>query len=218
MAFSAFVFDLDGTLLNTLDDLAYACNTMLERHGWPVHPLTSYRQFIGNGFVRLVSRALPKDELEKMDEARLNALIAEGKAIYNESMLCRTVPYDGICSVLKEFAGRGIRLGVVSNKPDAQAQVLIEHFFPSLFAAVHGGRPNVPLKPDPAAVLAALTELGAAKEETAYVGDSSVDMITAANAGLFSIGVSWGFRGEEELRDSGAKAVISRAEELLSFI
>ncbi|MDO5536984.1 MAG: HAD-IA family hydrolase [Desulfovibrionaceae bacterium] len=208
MAFSAFVFDLDGTLLDTLADIALAANTLLERHGWPAHPLDSYRRFVGSGFRMLVRRAMPPDALAGLDEAALDALVREGKELYSAGLWVKTAPYPGVTDALKALSARGCRLAVLSNKPDEQTARLVEHFWPGLFEIVRGGREGVPLKPDPAALLAIVKEFGLAREQVGYVGDSDVDMLTAANAGLFSLGVTWGFRGEAELAAAGAGALI----------
>lgn len=217
MPYTAFIFDLDGTLLDTLGDIACACNTMLQRHGFPVHEENAYRQFVGNGFAILTKRILPKDVLEKLDEEELEKFILEGKALYHAALHDRTKPYDGMPEALAELKKRNVSLAVLSNKPDPETKELVDYFFPGIFSVVHGGRDGVPLKPDPAAVYETMADLGVTKEQCAYVGDSNVDMKTAANAGLFSIGVTWGFRGEAELAESKASALVRRAEELLQY-
>ncbi len=217
MPYTAFIFDLDGTLLNTLSDIACACNTMLQRHGFPVHVENAYRQFVGNGFATLTKRILPKNVLKKLDDEELNNFILEGKALYHTSLHVRTKPYIGMPEALAELKKRNVSLAVLSNKPDPETKELVNHFFPGIFPVVHGGRDGIPLKPDPTAVYETIADLGVAKEQCAYVGDSNVDMMTAANAGLFSIGVTWGFRGEAELAESKASALVSRAEELLQY-
>lgn len=217
MHFNAFVFDLDGTLLNTLADIAQAANTLLERHGWPPHPLEAYRQFIGNGFARLVRRALPAGVLEQLHDDEVARLVQEGKEHYSARLWTLTKPYEGVPEALHALAARGCRLAVLSNKPDSQTVTLVEHFFPGLFQAVHGSRDGIPLKPDPTSLLSVVDELGVSADKVGYVGDSNVDMLTAANAGLFSMGVCWGFRGEAELVSAGAGALIRQASELLDY-
>ncbi len=217
MPYKAFIFDLDGTLLNTLSDIANACNTMLQRHGWPQHEDNAYRQFVGNGFAMLTKRVLPPSVLENLEDQALQELINEGKALYHASLHVRTKPYDGIPEALSELKKRNVSMAVLSNKPDPETKELVSYFFPGIFSVVHGGRDGVPLKPDPAAVNETIAELGATRETCAYVGDSNVDMKTAANAGLFSIGVTWGFRGEEELASANASALVRKAEELLQY-
>ncbi len=213
----AFLFDLDGTLLDTLADLGSACNRMLEARGWPGHPVDAYRRMIGNGFVKLVERALPPGILEGLGPGDLDGLVAEGKAEYSRHLADATRPYPGMAEAVSRLRARGCRLGVLSNKPDPQTQALVETFFPGLFHAVRGGRQGVPLKPDPAAARAMLGELGADRQETWYVGDSDVDMITARNAGLAAIGVSWGFRGEAEVAAAGASRIVRHPSELCAF-
>ena len=213
----AFLFDLDGTLLDTLADLASACNRMLAQHGWPGHPVDAYRRMIGNGFVKLVERALPPDILPALSAGQLDRLVREGKDEYSAHLKDATRPYPGMPEAVAELHARGCRLGVLSNKPDPQTRELVEAFFPGRFHAVHGGRPGVPLKPDPAAAAAMLGELGADRRSAWYVGDSDVDMITARAAGLAAIGVAWGFRGEAEVAGAGAFRVVRHPAELCAF-
>ena len=215
--YKAYVFDLDGTLLDTLADLALACNTTLERHGFPVHPLPSFRIFVGNGFLKLVERALPADFLAKAPRDEVLAILQEAKTFYTEHLRVNTKPYAGIPELVQKLKARGATLAVLSNKPDPQTKALIADIFPGIFTLVYGQRPDVPLKPDPAALLGILAELGVTKEETVYVGDTGTDMETGRRAGLFTIGVSWGFRTEEELRSTGADAVVQHPDELAQF-
>lgn len=215
--FQTFIFDLDGTLLNTLADLAGACNSLLTAHGWPEHPVDAYRLMVGNGFRLLVSRCLPSSVRENLTDEDLSALVDEGKRNYCARLTESTRPYPGMSETIRELGNRGCLLGVISNKPDAQTRLLVEHFFPGAFACVHGHRQGIPLKPDPAPVFSLMTEMQATAGSSVYVGDSSVDMITASRAGLPSVGCAWGFRGEEELRSSGAWKIISEPDELVSM-
>ncbi|MCR5170070.1 MAG: HAD family hydrolase [Desulfovibrio sp.] len=217
MSPQAFLFDLDGTLLDTLADLGSACNRMLAAHGWPEHPVDAYRRMIGDGFVRLVERALPPDILPSLRPGQLDRLVREGKEAYSAHLKDATRPYPGMPDAVAELRARGCRLGVLSNKPDPQTRELVETFFPGCFHAVHGGRQGVPLKPDPAAALAMLGELGTDRTCTWYVGDSDVDMITARHAGLAAIGVAWGFRGEAEVAGAGAARIVRHPSELCAF-
>lgn len=213
----AYVFDLDGTLLDTLADLALACNTVLERHGFPVHPLPSYKIFVGNGFKKLVERTLPADFLASAAPEDVLALLQEAKTFYTEHLRVSTKPYEGIRELVQTLKERGAVLAVLSNKPDPQTNTLIQDIFPGIFTLVRGQRPDVPLKPDPAALLGMLEELALTTAETAYIGDTATDMETARRAGLFAIGVAWGFRTEEELRANGADVVVHQPAEILQF-
>ncbi|MBU3832072.1 MAG: HAD family hydrolase [Candidatus Desulfovibrio faecigallinarum] len=210
-----FVFDMDGTLLDSLADLALACNTMLERHNLPVHPVQSYRVFVGNGFKKLIERALGGNPAP--GSPKFEALMQEAKTFYSEHMCVHTKPDEGIVSMLHALGEQGTVLAILSNKPDPLTSSLAEDFFPSTFALVRGQRPNVPLKPNPEAVLAMIDELGFAKGDVAYVGDTATDMQTARNAGLFAIGVTWGFRDKKELEDNGADVVVHHPSELVGL-
>lgn len=211
-----FIFDLDGTLLNTMADIGSACNTLLARHGYPQHPLSAYAQMVGNGFDILVRRALPPDHMP--DEEALSALIGETRQWYSEHMMERTLPYPGMSEALALLAERGCSLAVLSNKPDAMSVKLIPHYFPDIpFAFVRGALPEVPLKPNPESLLVMLTEMKADKTYSCYIGDSNVDMRTAQNAGIAGIGAAWGFRGPEELREAGASRLLDHPAELVGL-
>jgi len=206
---TAFIFDLDGTLVNSLEDIGQACNQTLAAHGYPVHPMPSYRLFVGRGFHKLVCDALPAGEAEKLPETALASLVAEAKAWYGENMCVRTRPYDGMTEALCALADKGHALAVLSNKPDDLTVRLIGNYFPSVpFALVRGGREGVPLKPEPDAPLDMLRHMNVPAARAFYVGDSNVDVFTARNAGMRSIGVAWGFRGAEELRAAQADHII----------
>lgn len=210
------IFDLDGTLLDTIGDLAAACNVVLERRGLPQHSYEQYCHFVGNGIMRLVERALP-------EELRTPEYVAEVRADFIEYYTAHidilTKPYDGIAELVAELARRGVRMAVASNKFQAGTEKLIGRFFPGVtFDAVFGQRPGVPLKPDPAVVREILALTGAASERVLYVGDSGVDMETAAAAGVRSAGVTWGFRDRAELESAGARHIVDRPAELLALL
>lgn len=215
----AAFFDLDGTLLNTLDDIGSACNRMLAAHGFPQHPLPAYAHMVGNGFPRTVERALPPAVLAALSPQELETLAAEARAQYAAHIDDHTVPYDGMPGALAQLAARGTVLAVLSNKPDAWTVELVRRFFPHIsFALIRGARPDAPLKPDPEVPLAMLTELGLAPARAAYVGDSDVDMFTARNAGMMPVGAAWGFRGAEELREAGARLLAYQPAELTELL
>lgn len=210
------IFDLDGTLLDTIGDLAVACNAVLAVRALPQHTYEEYCHFVGNGILRLVERALPESLRTPEYVARVRA---DFVTYYTEHIDVHTRPYAGIPELLSELVRRGIRVAVASNKFQAGTEKLIRLFFPGIpFAAVFGQRPGVPLKPDPAVVGEILARTGTAKERVLYVGDSGVDMQTAAAAGVRSAGVTWGFRGREELAEAGARQIVDRPEELLQAL
>lgn len=210
------IFDLDGTLLDTIGDLAVACNAVLARHQLPQHTYEEYRHFVGNGIMRLVERALP-------DELRTAETVARVRAdfvtYYTEHIDVHTRPYDGIPELLDALSRQEVRLAVASNKFQAGTEKLIGRYFPEIpFEAVLGQRPGVPLKPDPAVVEEILSLTQTARERVLYVGDSGVDMLTAAAAGIASVGVTWGFRTREELLESGARHIVDRPQEILDLL
>ncbi len=210
------IFDLDGTLLDTVGDLAVACNAMLAQRGLPEHTYADYRGFVGNGILRLVERALP-EELRSADYVA--AARADFVAYYIDHIDRYTKPYAGIPELLDALTRKGVRLAVASNKFRQGTEKLIRRFFPEVpFAAVLGQRPGVALKPDPAIVEEILALAGIARERVLYVGDSGIDMQTAAAAGVRSVGVTWGFRSREELMQAGAGALIDRSEKLLDLL
>lgn len=210
------IFDLDGTLLDTIGDLAAACNRMLAQRGLSEHTYDDYCRFVGNGILRLVERALP-------EELRTPEYIAAARVdfirFYLGAIDRHTKPYAGIPELLAELTRRGVRLAVASNKFQQGTEQLVRRFFPAIpFDVVFGQRPGVPLKPDPAVVEEILALTGVARERVLYVGDSGIDMQTARAAGVRSVGVTWGFRSREELRLAGADALVDRSEELLRLL
>lgn len=210
------IFDLDGTLLDTIGDLAVACNAVLALRGLPQHSYEEYRRFVGNGIMRLVERALPEPLRTPENVALVRADFVE---YYTAHIDAYTRPYDGIVETVAEIARRGIRMAVASNKFQRGTEKLVGRFFPDVvFAAVLGQRPDVPLKPDPAVVREILAATQAAPERVLYVGDSGIDMLTAAAAGVRSAGVTWGFRERAELVEAGAVHLVDRPEQLLGLL
>ena len=214
MAYRAAVFDLDGTLLNTLSDLADSGNELLASYGMPPHPEPAFRYFVGNGSRKLMERILPGKSAEEIDEA-----LVRYKAIYEKRLTAKTKPYAGIAEMLSELKARGIRMAVCTNKHISAAEALIRKYFPAdIFDAYEGDRPGVPRKPDPAHVNIVLEKMNVRPEETVYLGDSGVDMQTAVNAKALPIGVLWGFREKDELLENGAKILLSQPSELLEKV
>lgn len=216
MAKKLAIFDLDGTLLDTLGDLAAACNYVMQCNGYPVHPLDRYRYMVGNGIDKLIERALPA---EIRSSGRAAELRPEFIARYREHLCDHTRPYPGIETLLERMEGEGILSAVASNKYHEGTRALVQHFFPRhRFIRVLGQRDGVPVKPDPAIVLEILEYAHLPREEALYIGDSDVDMLTAARAGVDSVGASWGFRPYEELQKAGATHMARTAMEVAIFL
>ena len=210
------IFDLDGTLLNTIDDLAMSTNHALRQYGYPEHDLPAYRYFVGNGITKLIERALPE---EARKENTITQLRTAFVTYYQKHKTDLTHPYPGIPELLHTLHRQGIRLAVASNKYQQGTVELIRHFFGNnLFSIVLGQRENVPVKPDPAIIEDILTFTAIPKSETLYVGDSGADMQTARNSALTSIGVTWGFRPRRELEVNGANFIADSPEEITVWI
>ena len=210
------IFDLDGTLLNTVADLANATNQALEQCGYPTHPVEAYYKFVGNGINKLFARALPLEASNEENVLRIRSLFVP---YYNQHNADCSCPYPGIMDLLRKLQSGGVQIAVASNKYHEATVKLVRHFFPEIrFSAILGQREDVPIKPAPDIVYDILHETGVEKEQTLYVGDSGVDMQTARNAGVESVGVTWGFRSEDELRENEATHIVSKVEEILHFV
>jgi phosphoglycolate phosphatase len=207
------VFDLDGTLLDTIGDLAAATNHALEAFDLPTHPEQAYRFFVGNGINKLIERALPEGRATQDD---ISMVKHEFLRYYNAHGEDRTRPYPGIVELLHELASKGYQLGVASNKYHEGTTALVSHYFAGIpFAGVLGQREGIPTKPSPYIIEEIMLKAGVTKEETLYIGDSGVDATTAINAGVDFLGVLWGFRPQSELEAAGATRFVERAEEVL---
>ena len=205
----AVLFDLDGTLLDTIDDIADSANYTLERFGYPTHPVDAYRYFVGRGADYLLGAILPEEARTPENMNSLKKVYAER---YNAHSLDKTRPYDGIVEAVKKLREAGLKLAVISNKPEQATKSTVLSTFPEgPFDFLAGAKPGVPLKPDPAIVRIVLDEFGISPDEAFFVGDTSVDLATAKNARCPSIGVTWGFRPEEV---TGADFVIDDPAEL----
>lgn len=216
MQLDAVIFDLDGTLLDTLDDLADAMNHVLIEHRLPAHPTPAYRFFVGDGIEMLVRRALPFEVADPEDLARFVDFM---KREYAARWTRRTRPYPGVPEMLGAFAAAGLRLAVLSNKPHDAVQEVVRYFLPDIgFEALLGATPARPKKPDPAAALEIANGLGIPPARIAFMGDSAMDMQTAAAAGMFAIGVLWGFRPAEELIGAGARLLVRAPSDLSTFL
>ena len=216
MPYKAILFDLDGTLLNTLEDLGDAVNRVLKREGLPAHSLSAYRHFIGDGVVMLMSRALPE---HKRNDATIRSLVKAFRRDYGKNWNVKTKPFEGVPGMLDALSRRSIRMAVLSNKPHVMTRRCIEELLPDwTFDVVLGQRENVPRKPDPSGALEVADHLNLLPQQVLYLGDSAVDMLTARAAGMFAIGALWGYRSMDELRGAGAQALIDRPGDVLSFL
>lgn len=210
------IFDLDGTLLNTIADLAMAANHALTVCGYPLHDVSEYPRFVGNGINKLLERALPAEARCEAEVMRMREAFV---AYYDAHNTMLTRPYEGIESLLGTLQDRGVMLAVASNKYHSATLHIVAHYFPTIrFVAILGQRDDVPRKPHPAIVYEILDIAGVTAEETLYVGDSDVDMNTATSAGVEAAGVTWGFRSEDNLREAGACHIAHHAHELLQWI
>ena len=216
MKYKAVVFDMDGTLLDTLADLADAMNRVLADQGFATHPVDAYRNFVGSGASRLVARALPAD---RQDENLRTQCLQSFLREYEAGWKNKTCLYAGVHELLDALAGRKIPMAVLTNKPQAFAELCMREFLARWdFAMTLGQRPGVAVKPDPAGPRQVISHLGVRPEEILYLGDTDVDMFTAVNAGMHPVGVLWGFRPERELLDAGAAVVLRHPMELMPLL
>jgi phosphoglycolate phosphatase len=210
------VFDLDGTLLNSLEDLADSANWVLEQHGFPIHPVDAYRYFVGDGVRKLIERILPQEE---RTEARIEQCRQEFVAYYKVHMEDKTSVYEGITELLTELKNRGLKIAVATNKVHVAVAPLMAKYFPNIrFDSMIGQREGIPVKPAPQIMYDILKETGCQPSDTLHIGDTATDMQLAQNAGVTPVGVLWGYRPLEELQEAGAKFIISRPEELLGLV
>lgn len=214
MYYEAVIFDLDGTLINSLEDLADSCNEVMNAFGYPVHTIDKYKYFVGNGVRKLVERAMPEDK--SADPEQVEKALERFREIYSGRVLNKTRAYVGIREILTKLQAKEIPVAVCTNKPMDAAQTIINILFePDTFKMVIGDRKGYPRKPDPANVLYIADKLGVEPGKIAYVGDSGVDMQTAVNAGMLPVGVLWGFRDRPELEENGAQVIIEKPADLL---
>ncbi len=213
--YNTLIFDLDGTLLNTLEDLANACNYALTKLEFKTHKIEDYTKFIGGGRRKLIERILPESNSDIEIVEKTVALFDE---YYSKHMIDMTKPYDGIEDLLSELKEKNYNLAVVSNKPHKFTVDVVEKYFKDIFAVVYGQRDNVEVKPNPASVYEVIEDFNVGKEQCIYIGDSDIDMHTAINADVTSIGVAWGFRGQQELEEAGADHIISHPSEMIKLI
>ena len=210
------IFDLDGTLLDTIADLAGATNYALAQLGYPTHDTDAIRTFVGNGINKLLERALPANEQTEENVMRMRSYFVPYYDAHNADL---SSPYPGIEVLLQRLQDNGIEIAVASNKYQEATTKLVKHYFPTIqFAEVLGQRENIPVKPHPTIVFDILNKTGIDKKDILYVGDSGVDMQTAQNAEVDAIGVTWGFRSRTELETFHPLGIIDKAEELMDYI
>ena len=209
------IFDLDGTLLDTIQDLADAGNWVCRRNGWPEHTVEEFKAMVGNGISNLVARFSPE---ESRSPLLLANTLSQFCRYYGEHNMDKTAPYAGMPELVSRLKAVGIQLAVYSNKADEFSQVIVEHYFPGIFTLIRGKLDGVPVKPASVGTKAVLTALGAEPGQTLFVGDSSVDVETGHNAGLRACGVTWGFRSKASLEEAGADFIADTVEELEQVI
>jgi len=217
MKYLAVLFDLDGTLLDTLDDLCDSMNAALALNGFPGHPIDAYRYFVGDGVENLVRRALPK--AAGQDDEIVRRVVPAMRGEYSRRWMIKTRPYEGIPELLDALEARGVKLAVLSNKPHTATVEMMEHYFARWhFDAVLGARPGVPIKPDAGAALEVCRSLGLPPDAFLYLGDTNTDMLTARAAGMLPVGALWGFRTADELKDSGAVELTAHPGDVLKLL
>jgi len=212
--YDTIIFDLDGTLLNTLEDLTDSVNYALELYGYPKRTIEEIREFVGNGVARLIALAVPGG----VDDPYYKECLEANKKYYTENMSNKTVPYKGIMDLLAQLKKENYKLAVVSNKMDKVVKGLVQKFFGEYVQVAIGETDNISKKPAPDTVLKALDELRSSPDKTIYVGDSEVDVKTAKNSGLICVGVTWGFRNRDVLEKEGADFIINEPMELINII
>lgn len=209
------IFDLDGTLVDSLADLADSANYTMSQMGYPSHPVESFRYFVGNGVPKLLERCLPEG---KRTEENIAAARGIFSGYYNVHYADKTRPYEGIIELLDALKRNGIKTAVATNKSEEFARSIVDGFFGDRITTVRGGKEGVPKKPSPDIVFGIMEDLGAVPENTYFAGDSDVDMYTAKNAGIRSIGCLWGFRTREELINGGACRLAEKPADILGFL
>ncbi len=216
MKYEAVLFDLDGTLLDTVDDIGDAANRVLSNRGFPMHPISTYYQFIGEGVKVLFTRALPQ---EKRNEDLINTCLKEFVEDYRRNYNVKSQPYDGIPEMLNALSERNLKLAILSNKPDLLTKDCVTSLLSNWdFGVVFGQRDLVPRKPNPQAALEIAKKLSISPSDFLYLGDTAIDMKTAVSAGMFPVGVAWGFRPVKELKENGACVIIDKPIQLLDLI
>jgi len=211
----AILFDLDGTLVNSLEDLANSANFALTKFGFPTHETEKYKYFVGDGMPKLIERVLPEGN---RDEATHKAVLDCFMAHYREHYVDKTAVYDGVGELLKNLGEMGLNCAVISNKAQEMAVTVVEKLLPKKFCFVLGKQAGFPAKPHPALTLKLIDDLGVTPQECLLIGDSGMDMAAAVNAGCIGVGVLWGFRTEAELRENGARYIAKAPNEIINIV
>ena len=211
----AVFFDLDGTLVNSLSDLADASNSALEFFGFPTHDIEKYKYFVGNGIPKLIYRIVPEEHRDEVTLAKVSRKFYEH---YNVHYADNTYVYPGMKELIAELKKRGIKTAVITNKAHAAAVDVINSLLPDTFDLIYGQRPEIPTKPDPTLTLMAMDALSVTPKDSLFLGDSRMDILTGVNSGALPVGVLWGYRTAEELTENGAKYLIKTPMELLKII
>ncbi|MGQ7947647.1 HAD family hydrolase [Flavobacterium sp. WC2509] len=214
MKYKAIIFDLDGTLINSLEDIADAMNKVLTDKNYPTHSYESYNYFIGNGLRKLVSRALPESN---KNESEIDRCYEAMMTIYGENCIKKTKPYDGIQALLDELGSLNIPISVLSNKSDVLTKRITQAIFPDSFEPVIGLTSEEFKKPNPFTAIQISKQLNCTPSEIIFVGDSGIDMQTATQAGMHAVGVSWGYRTKDELLSEGAKLLLNQPSDLMEL-
>ena len=218
MKYSLAIFDMDGTILNTLDDMTDSLNEILTKYNLPLHTVDEVRFMVGNGIPKLIERAIP----DGRSNSQYEKILADFIAYYEEHCAIKTAPYDGVVDCIKTLRAAGIKIAVNTNKVEPAAIALCDDYFPGLFDIISGSRPGMPPKPAPDGIYEILNRAGmdgkSDGQRAVFIGDSDVDMQTGMNAGLDVIGVDWGFRGRKFLEEHGAKVIMMKAAELAEYL
>jgi phosphoglycolate phosphatase len=212
--FSAVIFDLDGTLLDTIEDISLSLNLVFERQGFPGHSLDACKKMVGDGMEVLVRRALPEGF---RDDARVSGLVRDYREEYERAWRAHSRPFPGVAEMLEGLRSKGVRMAVLSNKSHPFTEIMTRELLPFPFNAVRGAAPGVPLKPDPAGALAIASALGITPQAFVFLGDTGIDMETARGAGMFPAGALWGFRDASELERAGAGVLLEKPQDLLEL-
>lgn len=214
MKYKIAIFDLDGTILNTLDDLADSLNVVLQKFQMPLHTYEQVRFMVGNGIPKLIERAIP----DGVTNPKYQEVLSEYIKYYEKHCAQKTAPYDGILELLSQMKHHGMKIAVNTNKVSQAAEELCNYYFPFVFDYVCGSSPQTPVKPAPDGVFKILNHLNMRKEDAVYIGDSDVDIQTGKNSGIDVISVAWGFRGKDFLLQNGAEKIVQNTQELLEMI